>query len=147
MQVLCICNMRSTTGSSRKWGYIACLRRLSPPLMFENRRMPNGTSKPSLGLCGVGGRVCEGSLYPINKISYGTCLKRCEANKILNTDLPGGGRVRCLCFTSIGDLRDLAALSVKVLSNLHTNPNFIDQTRFVYTYRFSNSGYLRSHIH
>lgn len=30
--------------------------------MFENRRMPNGTSEPSLGLCGVGGRVCEGSL-------------------------------------------------------------------------------------
>ena len=42
-----------------------CLRRLSPPLMFENRRMPNGTSEPSLGLCGVGGRACEGSLYPI----------------------------------------------------------------------------------
>lgn len=34
--------------------------------MFENRRMPNGTSEPSLGLCGVGGRACEGSLYPIN---------------------------------------------------------------------------------
>ena len=33
--------------------------------MFENRRMPNGTSEPSLGLCGVGGRTCEGSLYPI----------------------------------------------------------------------------------
>lgn len=33
--------------------------------MFENRRMPNGTSEPSLGLCGVGGRACEGSLYPI----------------------------------------------------------------------------------
>ena len=30
--------------------------------MFENRRMPNGTSEPSLGLCGVGGRACEGSL-------------------------------------------------------------------------------------
>ena len=35
--------------------------------MFENRRMPNGTSEPSLGLCGVGGRAREGSLYPINK--------------------------------------------------------------------------------
>lgn len=33
--------------------------------MFENRRMPNGTSEPSLGLCGVGGRACEGSLYPM----------------------------------------------------------------------------------
>lgn len=33
--------------------------------MFENRRMPNGTSEPTLGLCGVGGRACEGSLYPI----------------------------------------------------------------------------------
>lgn len=33
--------------------------------MFENRRMPNGTSEPSLGLCGVGGRAREGSLYPI----------------------------------------------------------------------------------
>lgn len=30
--------------------------------MFENRRMPNGTPEPSLGLCGVGGRACEGSL-------------------------------------------------------------------------------------
>lgn len=37
--------------------------------MFENRRMPNGTSEPSLGLCGVGGRVCEGSLYPIKSDS------------------------------------------------------------------------------
>ena len=37
--------------------------------MFENRRMPNGTSEPSLGLCGVGGRACEGSLYPI--VDYG----------------------------------------------------------------------------
>lgn len=33
--------------------------------MFENRWMPNGTPEPSLGLCGVGGSVCEGSLYPI----------------------------------------------------------------------------------
>ena len=37
--------------------------------MFENRRMPNGTSEPSLGLCGVGGRACEGSLYPIVETS------------------------------------------------------------------------------
>lgn len=37
--------------------------------MFENRRMPNGTSEPSLGLCGVGGRACEGSLYPIQALS------------------------------------------------------------------------------
>lgn len=36
--------------------------------MFENRRMPNGTSEPSLGLCGVGGRAREGSLYPISTI-------------------------------------------------------------------------------
>lgn len=36
--------------------------------MFENRRMPNGTSEPSLGLRGVGGRACEGSLYPIVRL-------------------------------------------------------------------------------
>ena len=43
--------------------------------MFENRRMPNGTSEPSLGLCGVGGRACEGSLYPIRSRSKRDYLK------------------------------------------------------------------------
>lgn len=43
--------------------------------MFENRRMPNGTFEPSLGLCGVGGRTCEGSLYPIWLFSQFESLK------------------------------------------------------------------------
>lgn len=39
--------------------------------MFENRRMPNGTSEPSLWLCGVGGRARKDSLYPIqNQPNY-----------------------------------------------------------------------------
>lgn len=71
----CTCDMRSTTSSSRKWGYTAYLRRLNPPLMFENRRMPNGTFEPSLGLCGVVGRTCEGSLYPIWLFSQFESLK------------------------------------------------------------------------
>lgn len=53
------CDMRSTANFSGNWGYTACLGRLSPPLMFENPRMPNGTSEPSLGPCGVVGSACK----------------------------------------------------------------------------------------
>ena len=45
--------------------------------MFENRRMPNGTSEPSLGLCGVGGRARKDSLYPIEQL-----LSDCSRTKI-----------------------------------------------------------------
>lgn len=46
--------------------------------MFENRRMPNGTSEPSLGLCGVGGRAREGSLYPIRSASAPALVPRTQ---------------------------------------------------------------------
>lgn len=60
-QMRCTYGSLSMTNSFRKKSYTVWLSGLSSLLMFENRRMLNGMS----GLCGVGGRACEGYLTPI----------------------------------------------------------------------------------
>ena len=110
--------------------------------MFENRRMPNGTSEPSLGLCGVGGRARKDSLYPICRIQdKQQCLSYAALNSRIRLTKRPAKKKHLISNRLLEPLKSLLACAWIDLMRRHCldTPRlsgFLSSSRFVLSYGF-----------